>query len=106
MALAVAEARVLLTLRPSRTWGVLWAPGRCSRDFGMKCRVMLELVGPDGIVATGCGLLKAAEFGCSRPGPGFPVGASESGKVPLSGGPEWLKINAGRRFRRNWISWR
>ena len=25
-------------------------PGRCSREFGMKWRVMLELVGPDGIV--------------------------------------------------------
>jgi hypothetical protein len=23
--------------------------------------------------------------------------------VPFSGGPEWLKINTGRRFRRNWI---
>jgi hypothetical protein len=22
-------------------------PGRCSREFGMKWRVMLELVGPD-----------------------------------------------------------
>ena len=26
------------------------APVRCSREFGMKWRVMLELVGPDGIV--------------------------------------------------------
>src|SRR5271168_5272337 len=25
-------------------------PGSCSREFGMKWRVMLELVGPDGIV--------------------------------------------------------
>jgi hypothetical protein len=25
-------------------------PGRCSREFGMKWRVLLELVGPDGIV--------------------------------------------------------
>ena len=25
-------------------------PGRCSREFGMKWRVMLELVGPDGTV--------------------------------------------------------
>src|ERR1700761_1182751 len=25
-------------------------PGRCSREFGMKWRVMLELIGPDGIV--------------------------------------------------------
>jgi hypothetical protein len=25
-------------------------PGRCSWEFGMKWRVMLELVGPDGIV--------------------------------------------------------
>jgi hypothetical protein len=24
--------------------------GRCSREFGMKWRVMLELIGPDGIV--------------------------------------------------------
>src|SRR5271166_4680002 len=40
----------------------------------------------------------------SRPGPGFSAGASESGKVPFSGGPKWLEINAGRRFRRNWNS--
>jgi hypothetical protein len=26
-------------------------PGRCSREFGMKWRVMLELVGPDGPLA-------------------------------------------------------
>jgi hypothetical protein len=26
------------------------APGCCSREFGMKWRVMLELVGPDGTV--------------------------------------------------------
>jgi len=25
-------------------------PGRCNLEFGMKWRVMLELVGPDGIV--------------------------------------------------------
>jgi hypothetical protein len=25
-------------------------PGRCSREFGMKWRVMLKLVGPDGVV--------------------------------------------------------
>jgi hypothetical protein len=25
-------------------------PGRCSRELGMKWRVMLELIGPDGIV--------------------------------------------------------
>jgi hypothetical protein len=25
-------------------------PGRCSREFGMKWRVMLELVGPDGTI--------------------------------------------------------
>ena len=30
---------------------MLWEPPRrCSREFGMKWRVMLELVGPDGIV--------------------------------------------------------
>jgi hypothetical protein len=51
-------------MRASRTYGsvrgalsngrpyrdVLWTAGRCSREFGMKWRVMLELVGPDGIV--------------------------------------------------------
>jgi hypothetical protein len=40
----------------------------------------------------------------SRRGPGFSVDVSEWSKVPFSGGPEWQKINAGRRFRRNWIS--
>jgi hypothetical protein len=30
--------------------GAMGPPGRCSREFGMKWRVMLELVGPDGIV--------------------------------------------------------
>jgi hypothetical protein len=37
--------------RPSRRWGVLWDRPDCSREFGMKWRVILELVGPDGIVA-------------------------------------------------------
>jgi hypothetical protein len=30
--------------------GAMGPPGRYSREFGMKWRVMLELVGPDGIV--------------------------------------------------------
>jgi hypothetical protein len=31
--------------------GVLWdRPGSCNRELGMKWRVMLELVGPDGVV--------------------------------------------------------
>ena len=37
-------------------------PGRCSREFGMKWRVMLELVGPDGTVGV-------HEVGGARPWP-------------------------------------
>jgi hypothetical protein len=39
-------------------------PGRCSREFGMKWRVMLELVGPDGIVCVHevCGRAAVAEY--------------------------------------------
>ena len=35
---------------------------------------------------------------------GFLPTATESGKVQISGGPEWLEANAGKRFRRNWGS--
>ena len=36
--------------RPERG-GAMDPLGRCNREFGMKWRVMLELVGPDGTVA-------------------------------------------------------
>jgi D-arabinose 1-dehydrogenase-like Zn-dependent alcohol dehydrogenase len=51
------------------------------------------------------GFWRLPNLAVSRPCPRFSVGASESGKVQFSGGPEWLKLNAGKRFRRNWISW-
>ena len=42
-------------------------PGCCSREFGMKWRVMLELVGPDGIVGVhevgGRAAVAVAEYG-------------------------------------------
>src|SRR5208282_1284548 len=50
------------------------------------------------------GFWRRSNLAVSRPGPGFSADASESGKVPFSGGPKWLEINAGRRFRRNWNS--
>ncbi len=39
-------------------------PGRCGREFGMKWRVRLELVGPDGIVGVHevCGRAAVAEY--------------------------------------------
>jgi hypothetical protein len=46
-------------------------------------------------LTTGCGFLKAVEFGCQPPWSWASVVASESGMVPYSGGPELLKINAG-----------
>ena len=44
--------------------GAMGPPGRCSREFGMKWRVMLELVGPDGIVCVHevCGCAAVAEY--------------------------------------------
>ena len=44
--------------------GALGPPGRCSREFGMKWRLVLELVGPDGIVCVHevCGRAAVAEY--------------------------------------------